>query len=91
MLDISSPVTSEIRKASTLAPLTAACCAILPPRIAERCLRTTFICAMGAPECNKAWVVSRKCSIDKPCAGRVNKLDPPPEINTIKWSLGFNV
>ncbi len=74
----SSPGTSEITSVTTLAGCAAA--ARRPPLIAERCLRTTFIWPMSAPEASRARLSACLSSRLMPGAGRLSRAEAPPEI-----------
>ena len=80
----SSPGTSLIAKVSIRAGRAAA--ASLPPLIAERCLRTTFISPIGAPEASSARLIARLSSSVSPGAGSAISAEPPPEISAITRS-----
>ncbi len=78
MIAGSSPGTSEISRLTTRAGAAAA--ARRPPLMAERCLRTQFICAMSAPELSSARLTACLSSSVRPGAGRASSAEPPPEI-----------
>jgi hypothetical protein len=49
--------------------------------MAERCLRTTFISLIDAPDRSKAALTACLSSNVRPVAGKLNKDEPPPEIS----------
>ena len=86
--DGSSPGTSEIISATTLAG--AAASASRPPLMAERCLRTAFISPMVAPLFSSALLTACLSASVKPGAGRLRSAEPPPEIRQRTRSSGVS-
>ncbi len=78
MIEGSSPGTSEIISATTLAGAAAA--ASLPPLMAERCFRTVFISEMVAPLLSSALFTACLSSSVSPSGGSASSAEPPPEI-----------
>ena len=52
-----------------------------PPKVRERCLRTTLISPMGAPDFSNAPVTACSSASEMPATGRLSRLEPPPEIS----------
>ena len=73
----SSPGTSEMISVTTGAGQAAT--ARRPPLIADRCLRTQLISAIGAPLRSSAAPTRRSSSGPTPSAGSASSADPPPE------------
>ena len=78
--DGSSCGTSEIASVTISARWPAR--ASLPPLIRDRCLRTTFISPIGAPERSSARLTCCFCAKLTPSAGAIQFAEPPPEIST---------
>jgi hypothetical protein len=80
----SFPGTSEIIKLSTGAGQAAA--ASCPPFTRLRCLRTTFICEIGAPEARRPALTACLSAKVSPSVGETISADSPPEIRAITRS-----